>query len=97
MDAAQILLLVVVVVLSFILLILGIQIFFILREFKRTISKVNKVLDDTGSITESVSAPIASLSSVLTSVKLGSALLKMIQKKKTKHTKEAEEDADGQE
>lgn len=96
MDATQILLLVVVVVLSLILLILGIQIFFILREFKRTISKVNKVLDDTGTITESVSAPIASISNVLTSVKLGSVLLKILQKKKTKRVRE-EEESDGQE
>lgn len=96
MDVTQILLLIVVVVLSLILLILGIQIVFILREFKRTISKVNKVLDDTGSITESVSAPIASISSVLTSVKLGSVLLKLLQKKKVRHVHE-DEDSDGQE
>ncbi|MDE2025994.1 MAG: hypothetical protein KGJ07_05855 [Patescibacteria group bacterium] len=96
MDATQILLLIVVVVLSLILLILGIQIFFILREFKRTISKVNKVLDDTGNITQSVSAPIASISSVLTSVKLGSVLLKLFQNKKTKHVRHEGEE-DGQE
>jgi len=96
MDTAQTLLLIVVIVLSFILLILGVQIFFILREFRKTVSKVNKVLDDTGSITQSVSAPIASLSNVLTSVKLGSALVKILQRKKTKHTKN-EGEQNGQE
>jgi cell shape-determining protein MreC len=84
MDAAQILIILVVGVLAFVLLILGVQIFFILREFKNTISKVNKVLDDTGVITESVATPVANLSNILTSVKAGAALLKLFQKKHAK-------------
>lgn len=55
--------------------------FFILREFKNTVSKLNKVLDDAGVISESVSTPIANFSSVLTSVKTGVSILKLFQKK----------------
>ena len=93
MDTAQILLLVVVVVLTFLLLLLGIQVYFILREFMRTIRKVNKVLDDTGVITESISAPMADFSSLVTGLKTGVSLLGLFTKKKKKQeeTEEAHE------
>ena len=82
MDTAQILLLVVVVVLTFLLLVLGVQVFFILKEFKNTIGKLNKVLDDAGMITESVSTPLLSLSSIITSVKTGLSLASLLKSKK---------------
>lgn len=81
MDAAQTLLIIVVAILAFILLIVGVQVFFILREFKRTVSKINKVLDDTGTITESIATPVSSLSHLLTSFKTGMTLLKLFQSK----------------
>lgn len=90
MDTAQILLLVVVGVLTILLVLLGLQVFFILKEFMRTIRKVNKVLDDTGVITESISAPMTDVSSLLTGLKTGVSLLNLFTKKKKKH-EEAEE------
>ena len=56
-DPAQTALFIVIIVLTVLLVILGIQVFFILRELRKTITKVNKVLDYTESITESVSKP----------------------------------------
>ena len=44
-DSVQLVLLVVIVVLSLLLVILGIQVFLILRELRNTIKKTNKVLD----------------------------------------------------
>lgn len=82
MDAAQTVLLFVIVVLTVLLLILGIQVFFVLREFKQTVIKANKVLDDTGLITKSVSGPISTLSSLLTGVKAGTALISLFNRKK---------------
>lgn len=97
MDTAQILLLVVVVVLTFLLLILGVQVFLILREFKNTIGKLNKVLDDAGMITESVSTPLLSLSNIVTSVKTGLSIASLLKGKKNRSagsgaTKRKEED-----
>lgn len=94
MDTAQVLLLIVVVVLTFLLLILGVQVFLILREFKDTIAKLNKVLDDAGVISESVSTPIASLSTIVTGVKTGLSLASLLKKKK-KHV--AKEEDNGEE
>lgn len=86
-DAAQAVLLLVIVILTTLLVILGIQVFFILKELRYTISKANKVLDDTSHITETVSAPISHLSSILTGVKAGTVLAGLIKK----HTEEKDE------
>ncbi len=59
METAQVLLVGVIVVLTFLLLMLGLQVFYILRELRQTVAKANKILDDAGLITESVSGPIA--------------------------------------
>ncbi|MCL4353426.1 hypothetical protein M1615_03110 [Patescibacteria group bacterium] len=80
-NTAQIALLFVVLLLTLLLLVLGVQVFFILRELRRTVSKANKVLDDTGTITQSVSGPISNLSNLVTGVKVGSALAKILSKK----------------
>ena len=79
-DPAQILLFIVIIVLTILLAVLGIQVFFILRDLRKTISKANKVLDNTGDITESVSQPLSSLSSVLMGLKAGGAIAKIIKK-----------------
>lgn len=80
-DAVQVILLFVIIVLSFFLIILGIQVFIILRELKTTISKANKVLDDTGAITGSVSGPISALSTIASGVKVGSIVSSFIKGK----------------
>jgi hypothetical protein len=81
-DPAQTALFLVIIVLAILLLILGFQVFFILRELRRTISKTNKILDDTGVITESVSTPISSLSALAMSIKTGAKVAKYLRKKK---------------
>lgn len=89
MDAAQIILLVVVSVLSILLVVLGVQVFFILKSLRSAINKVNKVLGDAGLISESISKPVVSMSTVLSGVKLGSLIASFLTDKK-KHTKEDE-------
>ena len=61
-DLAQIALILVIFLLTILLLALGIQVFFILKDFRQTIQKANKVLDNTDTITENVATPISSLS-----------------------------------
>lgn len=81
-DPAQAALFLVIIVLTLLLLVLGIQVFFILRELRETVSKANKVLDDTGVITHSVSAPISTLSSLTMGVKAGSLIARILKGKK---------------
>ena len=80
MDIAQVALFVVIIVLAILLLTLGIQVFFILREFRKTVSKANKVLDNTNVITESVSSPLSSMSSFVSGVKTVTPLLSFFKK-----------------
>jgi hypothetical protein len=77
-DTVQLVLLVVIIALTLLLIILGTQVFLILRELRRTIRKANRVLDNTGSITESVSKPISSLSNLVGTVSTSAVLAKVI-------------------
>lgn len=73
-DSVQLILVLVIVILTVLLVVLGIQVYFILKDLRKTIAKANKVLDDAGSIAENVSAPIANLSTVITTLRAGSLL-----------------------
>ncbi len=86
-DPAQATLFLVIIVLTILLLVLGIQVYFILRELRKTLAKVNKVLDDTSLITESVSKPISNLSSLTMGLKTGATIAKIFGAGK-KHKKE---------
>ena len=72
--SVQLVLILVIGILTILLVVLGIQVYFILKEVRRTIGKANKVLDTAGSITESVSIPISSLSQLVTGLKAGSII-----------------------
>ena len=91
-DPAQTALFIVIIVLTILLLVLGIQVFFILRELRQTINKANKVLDDTGVITESVSGPISSLSSMATGIKAGSVIASFLNRKKSKKRRDDDDE-----
>jgi len=65
-DSTQILLIVVVTLLTILLTVIGVQVFFILREARRSIEKMNKILDNAGDISESIAKPITTLSNSFT-------------------------------
>lgn len=88
MDPAQTALFLVIIVLTLLLLVLGIQVFFILKELRHTIAKTNKVLDDAGEITESVSAPLSSISALTMGLKTGASLAGIFKKKSSRRNKD---------
>lgn len=81
-DSAQLLLIAVVAALTTLLVIVGIQVVYILRELRETVNKVNKILDDAGIISESVAKPIAGVSGFLTGIKSGVNLIKLLEEKR---------------
>lgn len=88
-DITQGLLVVVVVVLTVLLTAVGIQVFFILRELRQSVKKTNKILDDTGLISESVAKPISVISNSLTEVSGVAGLLSWLAtRRKKKEDKE---------
>ncbi|TXG78674.1 hypothetical protein E6Q11_00725 [Candidatus Dojkabacteria bacterium] len=73
-DPVQIILLVFITILTILLVILGIQVYFILRDLRTTIDKTNKVLDNTNRITESVATPAEGLSSFVMGLKASAGI-----------------------
>lgn len=80
----QILLFVVVTVLTTLLVLSGIQVVALLKELRETLRKVNKVVDDVGDISSSVSKPIVSASNFVMGIKSGVDLVNLISKVKDK-------------
>ena len=73
-DPVQLILFIVIAVLTILLVLLGVQVYFILKEVKKTLEKTNTMLDNAGSIAENISKPIASLSSLSFNFKAGTLL-----------------------
>lgn len=80
----QALLILVVTILTTLLAISGIQVIHILRELRTTVKTLNKVLDDSHTITSSIAKPVAGFSGFLTGLKSGSKVLGMLLNQKEK-------------
>ena len=90
-DPAQFVLFLVIIVLTVLLVVLGVQAFFILKELRKTVSKANKVLDDTEVITHSVSGPLSSLSSLTMGLKAGGLIARLLKGKKKSGKEKSDE------
>lgn len=77
-DIIQIVLISVIVLLALILIILGVQVFFVLKDLRKTINKSNKVLDNIDLITDSISKPAASISDFFGGSSTLTTILKII-------------------
>lgn len=77
------LLIVVVVIMTIMLGVIFTQVIIILKEFRKTLDKVNEVLDDTSVISQALSRPMSLVSTLVSGFKNGSGILKML----TKQTK----------
>jgi len=69
MDPVQIVIVFVSVTLTTIIAILSIQVWNILKEFRITIQKINKILDDTGSMTGNASQTVEGITGALAGMK----------------------------
>lgn len=79
MDFSQILLIIIIVVLTLILTILGIQVFFILKDLRRITSTTNKVLTDVKSGTN-VAKILGTLLAVFGGKKVGKTFVDIMTK-----------------
>lgn len=80
-DSFQILLFVVIVALTLIISLIGIQVFLVLHEFRRVVRKVNSVADDAKQLSESALISAQNLAHSLGNVGGILSLLGLIQKK----------------
>jgi hypothetical protein len=73
-DFVQVVLLSVIIILTFLLVMLGVQVFFILTEVRKTVSKTNGILEKADAITESVKTPLSAFSTIALGIKASSLL-----------------------
>jgi len=93
LSPTQILLIIVVSVLTAVLAVIGIQVFLILKEGRRSVEKVNKMLDDAGTISSAVTKPITSLFNSIGGFSGLSGILGwLINRKKKKQNQEEKKD-----
>lgn len=81
-DTVQLVLLSVIILLAVLFIVLGVQVFLILRELKSALSKTNKILDEVEELTESVSEPLSFITGFLFSSKTLGILSKIFKRKK---------------
>lgn len=83
-DTVQVVLLIVIILLTALLIAVGVQVFFILKELRKTVKKANKILENTETITSSVSEPMSFVTGLLFSAKSLDIIKKILGSKKKK-------------
>jgi hypothetical protein len=71
MEVSQFVIIVVVLTLAILFVILGIQVFYILKEFRKTIQKINKIIDDGGKVSGAVGDGVVNMSGFVNGLKTG--------------------------
>jgi hypothetical protein len=81
MDPIQLTIIGVSVTLTILLVVLGIQVYYILSEVRLSVHKTNKMLDDAGKVSGTVSEGVTSMSGFMNGIKTGLQMLTSLQKK----------------
>ena len=85
MDPVQLTIIGVSIALTIILVIIGIQVALILKEVRQSVIKANKMLDDSGKITETVSNGVTHMSGFINGLKTGVSFISSLKSKKEHH------------
>lgn len=91
MDTTQAIILTVIIVLTIFLAIIGYQLFFVLKEFRLTLKKTNKILEDTQDFITQVKKPIESANSVITAITTGAGIARFLKRIKEEEKHERRE------
>ena len=82
MDATQLTIILISIALTILVIILGVQVWFILKEMRLSLQKMNKMLDDAGKVSGAVSEGVIGMSGFVNGLKTGiSAITSLIHKK----------------
>ncbi len=82
MDPIQFTIIIISVTLTVLFVFVGIQVFYILKEMRQSVRKINKMLDDGGKMTGAVSDTVEGMSGLVSGVKAGLALVSKLGGKK---------------
>ncbi len=81
MDPIQLTIVGVSITLTILLVILGIQVYLILKEIRTSLQKTNKMLDDAGKISATVTEGVTSMTGFMNGIRTGLAMITKFQKK----------------
>ncbi len=82
METTQILLTIIVTTLTIILTITGIQFFFILKELRKSLQKINKILDDGMFFSTALTKSVNGIGGFLSGIKAGLSFLNLFKKRR---------------
>ena len=80
MEPVQLTIIFISATLTLLIVVLGIQVWFILKEMRSAFQKVNKMLDDAGKVSGTVSQGIAGMGSMISGLKAGLSLISTLKK-----------------
>ncbi|MBI2326806.1 hypothetical protein HYU92_00655 [Candidatus Curtissbacteria bacterium] len=87
MDLTQTITLSVIIVLTIFLVVIGFQVFFVLRDFRKTLFRMNRLLDDADDLITQIKKPIEATGNLLTSAVAGIGIAHFL-KRIGKHERE---------
>lgn len=85
MDPIQLTIIGVSITLTILLVVLGVQVFYILKEIRFSVQKTNKMLDDAGKVSGTVSEGVTSMSGFMNGIRQGLQMITALQKKGEKN------------
>ncbi len=81
MDPVQITIIVISFILTLLVVLLGVQVWYIFKEVRMSIIKVNTMLDDAKKVTGTVGDSVSSMSGVISGIKAALSVFKSFRKK----------------
>lgn len=81
MDPVQLTIIAISFILTLLLVLLGVQVWYILKEIRTAIIKTNTMLDDAKKVTGTVGDSVASMSGVVSGIKAALSVFKTFRKK----------------
>lgn len=82
MDTTQIVLLAVIVVLAIFLVALGFQVFFVLKDLRKTLTRMNRLFDDADDLVGQVKKPIQTAGNFVTALTAGAGIAHLLNRGK---------------
>lgn len=89
-ESIQVLLIVVITVLATLLVVIGFQLLSILKEVKKSLGKINQILDDSSVVSSTFAKSVSGASAILAGVKSGLTFLDFFRKKRKEENGEKE-------
>lgn len=81
MDPIQITIVVISFILTLLVVVLGVQVWYILKEMRTAITKTNTMLDDAKKVTGTVGDSVSSMSGIVSGIKAALSVFKTFRKK----------------